>query len=84
MRPCYALSYDTPNHYEQKYRDGELEKRETFRNRILTDTPKFVQKKLSTSVNENEGFCSDLSTYSKEDENKCFDLSTLVNEALKK
>lgn len=84
MRPCYALGYDTPNHYEQKYRDGELEKRETFRNRVLTDTPKFVQKKLSTSVNENEGFCSDLSTYSKEDENKVFDLSTLVNEALKK
>ena len=44
--------------------------RNTFKNRVLTETPKFVQQKLSTSV--------------KEDETKDFDLSTLVNEALKK
>ena len=70
MRPCYALGYDIPNHYEQKYRNGELGMRNTFKNRVLTETPKFVQQKLSTPV--------------KEDETKDFDLSTLVNEALKK
>ncbi len=58
--------------------------RNTFKDRILSETPKFVQKKLSTSVNENEGFCTYLSSCSKEDKNKGFDLSTLVNEALKK
>ena len=83
MRPCYALGYDIPNHYEQKYRNGELEMKNTFRNRILDETPKFVQKKLSTSVKEKEGLCSVLSSSIKEDKNKGFDLSTLVNEALK-
>ena len=49
MRPCYALGYDIPNHYEQRYWNGELEKKDTFRNRVLSETPKFVQKKMSTS-----------------------------------
>ncbi len=54
MRPCYALVYDIPNHYEQRYWNGELEKKYTFRNRVLSETPKFVQKKMSTSKNESE------------------------------
>lgn len=62
MRPCYALGYDIPNHYEQRYRNGELEEKDTFRNRVLTETPKFVQKKLSTSKNEFEGKTQNLST----------------------
>ena len=62
MRPCYALGYDTPNHYEERYRKGELEQRNTFRNRILTDVPKFVQKKVSTSKNDNEEKTDNLST----------------------
>ncbi|MCR5252216.1 MAG: hypothetical protein K6C98_00700 [Treponema sp.] len=70
MRPCYALGYDIPNNYEQKYRNGELEMRNIFKNMVLTETPKFVLQKLSTPV--------------KEDETKDFDLSTLINEALKK
>ncbi len=56
MRPCYALGYDIPNHYEKKYRNGDLKMRNTFKDRILSETPKFVQEKLSNSVNENEGF----------------------------
>ena len=51
MRPCYALGYDIPNHYEQRYWNGELEKKDTFRNRVLSETPKFVQKKMSTCKN---------------------------------
>ena len=81
---CYALEYDIPNHYEKKYRNGEFKMRNTFKDRILSETPKFVQEKLSTFVNENEGFCSDLYSCIKEDKNKGLELSTLVNEALKK
>ncbi|MBQ7241996.1 MAG: integrase core domain-containing protein [Firmicutes bacterium] len=62
MRPCYAFGYDIPSHYEQRYRNGELGEKDTFRNRVLTETPKFVQKKLSTSKNESEGKTQDLST----------------------
>ncbi len=47
-------SDDIPNHYEQRYWNGELEKKYTFRNRVLSETPKFVQKKMSTSKNESE------------------------------
>ena len=66
MRPCYALGYDIPNHYEQRYRNGELEKKDTFRNRVLSKTPKFVQKKRSTSKNESEEITQELSTLKKE------------------
>ena len=66
MRPCYALGYDTPNHYEERYRNGELEQRNTFRNRVLTDVPKFVQKKVSTSKNDNEEKTDNLSTLKNE------------------
>ena len=46
-RPCYAIGYDTPEHYYQRYQNGELERKHTFENRILTEVPKFVQKKKS-------------------------------------
>ena len=65
MRPCYALEYDIPNHYEQRYWNGELEKKDTFRNRVLSETPKFVQKKMSTSKNESEEITQELSTLKK-------------------
>ena len=65
MRPCYALGYDIPNHYEQRYWNGELEKKDTFRNRVLSETPKFVQKKMSTSKNESEEITQELSTLKK-------------------
>lgn len=44
-RPCYAIGYNTPNEYYRKYKAGELEKKDTFSKRILTEEPKFVQKK---------------------------------------
>ena len=66
MRPCYALGYDIPNHYEQRYWNGELEKKDTFRNRVLSETPKFVQKKMSTSKNESEEISQELSILKKE------------------
>ena len=57
---------DIPNHYEQRYWNGELEKKDTFRNRVLSETPKFVQKKMSTSKNESEEISQELSTLKKE------------------
>lgn len=62
MRPCYALGYDIPNHYEERYKNGELEMKDTFKNRVLTDVPKFVQQKLSTYKNDSEEKTQDLST----------------------
>jgi len=63
MRPCYALGYDIPNHYEERYRNGDLEVKNTFKNRVLTDVPKFVQKKQSTYKNDFELITQDLSTF---------------------
>lgn len=44
-RPCYALGYDTPDNYYKRFRRGEIEKKDTFSKRELTQEPKFVQKK---------------------------------------
>lgn len=66
MRPCYALGYDIPNHYEERYKNGELEMKDTFKNRVLTDVPKFVQQKLSTFKNDSEEKNQDLSTLKNE------------------
>ena len=60
-RPCYAIGYDTPVNYRKRFYKGEIERKNTFENRVLTDEPKFVQnrresmvqKSVSTSENEN-------------------------------
>ena len=44
-RPCYAIGYDTPEHYYQRYQSGEIERKSTFENRILSEVPKFVREK---------------------------------------
>ena len=56
QRPCYALGYDTPDRYYKRYVNGELEKKDTFSKRILSEEPKFVRKRrdVSASVNEND------------------------------
>lgn len=59
-RPCYSLNYDTPVNYRKRYNKGELEHKNTFAERKLTEEPKFVQKRrkkahpetVSTSENE--------------------------------
>lgn len=33
-RPCYALGYDTPNDYYRRYINGDLERKDTFKNRF--------------------------------------------------
>jgi len=45
QRPCYAIGYDTPEHYRKRYYKGEIERKNTFENRVLTEEPKFVRKR---------------------------------------
>ena len=44
-RPCYAIGYDTPVNYRKRFYKGEMERKNTFESRILTEEPKFVQKR---------------------------------------
>ena len=44
-RPCYALNYDTPDHYYQRYMNGEIEYKNTFNSRVLDETPKFIRER---------------------------------------
>lgn len=45
QRPCYALGYDTPVNYRKRFFKGELGRKNTFENRVLSEKPKFVQKR---------------------------------------
>ena len=58
QRPCYALNYDTPANYRKRFYRGEIERKNTFESRVLTEKPKFVQKleksKASESVSNSE------------------------------
>lgn len=50
QRPCYAIGYDTPANYRRRYYKGELEQKNTFAKRVLTQEPKFVQKRREKAV----------------------------------
>ena len=51
-RPCYALGYDTPVNYRKRYYKGELERKNTFENRVLSEKPKFVRKRRKQANSE--------------------------------
>ena len=44
-RPCYAIGYDIPDRYYEKYINGEMKRKDTFKDRVLDPTPKFVKKR---------------------------------------
>lgn len=44
-RPCYAIGYDTPDNYYRRFQRGEIPSKGTFEGRVLSETPKFVQKR---------------------------------------
>lgn len=46
-RPCWSLGYMTPNDFYDAFMAGEMERRDTFSNRVLDPTPKFVREKLA-------------------------------------
>ena len=58
-RPCYAIGYDTPVNYRKRYYKGELEIKNTFENRVLSEEPKFVQKRRKQAHSE------DVSTFER-------------------
>jgi len=51
-RPSYALGYDTPDNYYRRFLNGEIESKNTFKARILDDTPKYVQQKSRETLNK--------------------------------
>ncbi|MBQ9333214.1 MAG: IS3 family transposase [Lachnospiraceae bacterium] len=61
-RPCYALGYDTPVNYRKRFFKGELERKNTFENRVLSEELKFVQKRRK------QAHSGDVSTFEKENE----------------
>ena len=44
-RPSYVLGYDTPDNFYRRFINGEIEKKDTFKDRILDETPKFIREK---------------------------------------
>lgn len=44
-RPCFAIDYDTPRNFYNRFKRGEIECRDTFKNRQLTDIPKYRRNK---------------------------------------
>ena len=44
-RPSYSLKYDTPDNYYKRFLAGEIECKNTFKDRVLDETPKFIRKK---------------------------------------
>ena len=52
QRPCFAIGYDTPDNYCKRFYRGELEKKDTFSKRVLTEEPKFVQKQRAVKRSE--------------------------------
>lgn len=61
-RPCYAIGYDSPVNYRKCFNKGEIECKNTFEDRKLTEEPKFVQKRRKQAHSE------DVSTSEKENE----------------
>jgi transposase InsO family protein len=53
-RPSYSLGYETPDGFYGRFMAGEIDGGETFKDRILDETPKFVKKRLSDSSQNKE------------------------------
>ena len=51
-RPCFAIGYDTPANYRRRYYKGELEMKDTFSKRQLSEVPKSIQKKRKEAENQ--------------------------------
>ena len=71
QRPCFAIGYDTPNNYYKRFTSGEIERKDTFSKRILSETPKFVLKKKEKPIkspgnHDMREFLGDMSTYENE------------------
>lgn len=52
QRPAYSLGYLTPSMFLEKFRNGEIEHKDTFSKRELSEIPKFVRKKMEAQIEE--------------------------------
>ena len=76
QRPCFAIGYDTPENYRKRYYKGELPRKQTFENRVLSPEPKFVQKKRQLA--DSKDTYGGVSTFEKEIPEKSCKMSTFV------
>ena len=61
-KPSVAQAYATPVNYRKRYYKGELERKNTFESRVLSEEPKFVQKRSK------QAHSGDVSTFENESE----------------
>lgn len=78
QRPCFAIGYDTPTNYRRRYNNGELPHKNSFEGRVLTEIPKFVQKKKLNAINQEND--KGVSTIEKENLKKNTQMTTFANE----
>lgn len=52
QRPCYAIGYDTPDHFRRRYYENDMPHKDTFKDRELTPEPKFVRKRKQKVANQ--------------------------------
>jgi transposase InsO family protein len=52
QRPCYSLGYLTPDEFYRRFMAGEIERRDTFKGRVLDETPRFVRKRKGGKLAE--------------------------------
>jgi len=50
QRPCYALGYDTPDNFYRRFKRGEIEVKDTFSKRVLSEEPKFVNMRKNATL----------------------------------
>ena len=48
-RPCWALDYMTPDAFHEAFMAGDVERKDTFADRVLDPTPKFVRERLAAA-----------------------------------
>ena len=48
-RPCWSLGYMTPDACFAAFMAGDVERKDTFENRVLDPTPKFVRERLAAA-----------------------------------
>jgi len=77
QRPCWAIGYDTPENYRKRYNRGELERKDTFSKRQLSEVPKFVRKRKERA--QRQRINNDVSTAGKENLQKMAEMSNFVN-----
>ena len=87
-RPSFAIGYDTPERYRERYYSGALEHRDTFSGRVLCSEPKFVRErrakvqklregaKTSTHGNENTPKKGEMTTFENAEAVKTLEMST--------